>query len=165
MKIRNLTLFAIALAAAMPLMRAQQTRQDLAIGTWQFVPEGSTYQSGPAPSRSIRQWAAAPNGLVRFQHEGSSASGQEFHTEFLAGYDGKLVPFIGGTLYDSVALFWRNSHTVEQIFRLKGKVTVTAIRKISNDGKRMTIDSRGSKPDGTKFRNLLIYSRVEGKLE
>ena len=51
------------------------------------------------------------------------------------------------------------------IFRLKGKVTVTAIRKISNDGKRMTIDSRGSKPDGTKFRNLLIYSRVEGKLE
>ena len=30
---------------------------------------------------------------------------------------------------------------------------------ISKDGKRMTIDSRGTKPDGTSFRNLLIYER------
>jgi hypothetical protein len=40
-------------------------------------------------------------------------------------------------------------------------VTVEASRKISPDGKRMTIDSRGTLPSGKKFRNLLIYERVE----
>lgn len=128
--------------------------EDLGQGTWKFVPGASRYESAPAPKESKRQWIADGDG-VKFLHDGVNAQGKPFHTEFRAGYDGKFVPFTGGTLYDSVSLHWKNPRRVDQVFTLKGKVTVKATRTISNDGKRMTIDSRGK-----GFRNLLIYERL-----
>jgi hypothetical protein len=136
---------------------AQQ--KDNGLGTWLFVPEKSTYESGPAPKESKRQWVAKGD-TVQFLHDGRSADGKVFHTEFTAKYDNRAVPFIGGTLYNSVALKVINPNVVEQTFFLDGKVTVRASRTISADGKSMTIDSRGQKPDGSKFRNLLVYRRL-----
>jgi hypothetical protein len=148
---RHLLLIATLFAFAQP--------KDNGLGTWVFVPEKSTYESGPAPKESKRQWVAKGDS-VQFLHDGVNAEGKPFHTEFTAKYDGKFVPFIGGTLYDSVALKSKSPNLVEQTFALKGKVTVNATREISKDGQTMTIDSRGTKPDGTKFRNLLVYRRV-----
>jgi hypothetical protein len=128
--------------------------EDLGQGAWRFLPEVSRYESGPAPKASKRQWIPDGDG-VKFLHDGVNATGKDFHTEFRAGYDGKFVPFTGGTLYDSVALHWKNPRRVDQVFTLKGKVTVKATRTISKDGKRMTIDSRGK-----GFRNLLVYERL-----
>ena len=133
--------------------------EDRAIGTWRFIPTESSYKSAPAPKESKRQWIKDGE-RVKFIHDGINADGKAFHTEFSAAYDGRSNPFVGGTLYDSVALTLRNPSRVDQVFRLKGKITVKAIRTISKDGKRMTIDSRGEKPDGTRFRNLLIYERI-----
>lgn len=133
--------------------------QDLGQGTWRFIPSESTYESAPAPKESKRQWIPDGDG-VKFLHDGINAEGKPFHTEFRAAYDGKPVPFVGGTLYDSVALFSKGPRKVEQVFTLKGKVTVKAVRTISKDGKKMTIDSRGSRADGTKFKNILVYQRL-----
>ena len=133
--------------------------QDLGQGTWRFIPAESTYESAPAPKESRRQWISDGDG-VKFLHDGINADGKPFHTEFRAAYDGKPVPFVGGTLYDAVALFSKGPHKVEQVFTLKGKVTVKAVRTISKDGKKMTIDSRGSRADGTKFKNILVYQRL-----
>ena len=133
--------------------------QDLGQGTWRFLPAESTYESAPAPKESKRQWIPDGDG-VKFLHDGINAEGKPFHTEFRAAYDGKPVPFVGGTLYDAVALFSTGPRKVEQIFTLKGKVTVKAVRTISKDGKKMTIDSRGSRADGTKFKNILVYERL-----
>lgn len=142
-------------------LAAQSQPNDQGIGTWQFVAKGSRYESGPAPQASIRRWVEMPVGKVRFEHDGTGADGKKFHTEFLAAYDGRPVPFIGGTLYDSVALLLRDRRTVKQSFYLNGKLTVKAVRKISRNGRTMTIDSRGVKPDGSKFRNWLVYSRID----
>jgi hypothetical protein len=128
--------------------------EDLGQGTWRFVAAESRYESAPAPKESKRQWIADGDG-VKFIHDGVNAEGKPFHTEFRAKYDGKFVPFVGGTLYDSVALFWKNSRRVDQVFTMKGQVTVKATRTISKDGKKMTIDSRGK-----GFRNLLVYERL-----
>ncbi len=133
--------------------------QDLGHGTWRFIPAESTYESAPAPKESKRQWIPDGDG-VKFLHDGINADGKPFHTEFRSAYDGKPVPFVGGTLYDAVALFSKGPRKVEQVFTLKGKVTVKAIRTISKDGKKMTIDSRGSRADGTKFKNILVYERL-----
>ncbi len=132
--------------------------EDRGLGTWIFVPEKSTYESGPAPKQSRRQWVLRGE-KVQFLHDGVSADGKVFHTEFTAPYDNLPVPFLGGTLYDSVALRWVNPSVVEQTFRLKGQVTVTATRTISDNGRYMTIDSRGQRLDATRFKNLLVYRR------
>lgn len=133
--------------------------KDLGLGTWVFVPEKSTYESGPAPKESKRQWIAKGD-AVQFLHDGVNAEGKPFHTEFTVKYDGKAAPFVGGTLYDAVALQLKSPHVVEQTFTLQGKVTVRATRTISKDGKTMTIDSRGVRKDGTPFKNILVYRRV-----
>lgn len=133
---------------------------DRGIGKWRFLKEASTYESGPGPKESIRQWMKTGDG-VKFLHDGTSMDGKPFHTEFTAKYDGKQYPFQGGSLYNSVALFLRSPDRVDQVFQLDGKVTVEATRTISADGKRMTIDSRGTLPSGKKFRNLLLYERVQ----
>lgn len=129
--------------------------EDRGLGKWQFVAAESRYESGPAPRESTRQWIAAGENRVRFVHDGVSADGKQFHTEFTASYDGKPYPFQGGTRYDEVALQQKDASTVEQIFTLKGVVTVRATRTISPDGKRMVIDARGE-----GFRNHLVYRRV-----
>lgn len=137
--------------------------KDLGLGTWVFVPEKSTYESGPAPKESKRQWIAKGDKVdtVQFLHDGENAEGKPFHTEFTVKYDGKPAPFVGGTLYDAVALQLKSPHVVEQTFTLQGKVTVRATRTISKDGKTMTIDSRGARKDGTLFKNILVYRRVD----
>jgi hypothetical protein len=149
--LRRLSLF-------LPLMIFAETK-DLGLGTWVFVPEKSTYESGPAPKESKRQWIAQGDS-VQFLHDGVNAEGKPFHTEFTVKYDGKPAPFVGGTLYDAVSLKLKSPHLVEQTFTLQGKVTVRATRTISKDGKTMTIDSRGERKDGTKFKNLLVYKRA-----
>jgi hypothetical protein len=137
-----------------------QRPADRGIGKWRFRKDASTYESGPGPKESTRQWVKDGDG-VKFLHDGVSMEGKPFHTEFAAKYDGKQYPFQGGSLYNSVALFLRSADRVDQVFQLDGKVTVEATRTISPDGKRMTIDSRGTLPSGKRFRNLLIYDRVE----
>jgi hypothetical protein len=130
--------------------------EDRGLGKWQFVAAESRYESGPAPRESTRQWIAAGGNRVRFVHDGISADGKRFHTEFTAGYDGNPYPIQGGARYDEVALHWKDASTVEQVFTLKGVVTVRATRTISPDGKRMVIEARG---DG--FHNHLVYRRID----
>lgn len=141
-----IALIAFLLLAAAP--------EDRGLGVWRFVPAESTYESGPAPKESRRQWLADGE-WVRFIHDGISAQGKPFHTEFKAKYDGNPHPVIGGSLYDAVSLKLLNPGKVEQTFTMNGKITVRATRTISPDGKRMTIIALGD-----KFKNTLIYERV-----
>ena len=135
-----------------------KTREDRGVGTWRVVAGASTYESGPAPRESRRQWVKEGDG-VRFLHDGVSAGGKAFHTEFTAKYDGKPYPFVGGTLYNTVALHWKSADRVDQVFQKDGVVTVRATRTVSPDGKRLTIDARGNGAAGKRFRNLLVYER------
>ncbi len=135
-----------------------KSREDRGLGKWRFVAEASTYESGPAPRESQRQWVKDGDG-VRFLHDGVSAEGKAFHTEFTAKYDGKPYPFVGGTLYNTVALHWKSADRVDQVFRKDKVITVKATRTVSPDGKRLTIDARGTGAAGKRFKNLLVYER------
>lgn len=145
------------------------TPEDRGLGKWTFNAKASTYESAPAPRESTRIWEAAGTGkfgtpLVHFLHTTVSVTGQPGRTEFTAGYDGRRYPVSGSSRYDTVELKRVSAQVVEQTFRLKGEVTVQATRTISGDGNQMTIIATGANPDGKKFRNMLVYTRVpEGR--
>lgn len=135
------------------------TAADLGIGTWRFNAAASTYESSPAPRESTRIWQPAGEGKVRFLHTSVSRDGHKGITEFVAGYDGKEYPVKGSSRYNTVSLKLVDDHVVEQVFRLKGEITVRATRTVSKDSKRMTIIATGSNPGGRAFRNILVYDR------
>jgi hypothetical protein len=132
---------------------------DRAIGVWRFDAPASTYQSGPAPRESRRTWLE-DGGQLRFIHEGVSAAGQPFRTEFSVPADGRPGAVTGSALYDSVVLQRQGARKVRQIFSKGTAVTVTAVRTVSRDGATMVIIARGKRADGKPFRNRLVYRRV-----
>lgn len=140
------------------LLAHAQPERDAAIGSWQFHAADSTYESGPAPRESTRVFERAGD-KVRFIHTGLAANGQPFRTEYTAGYDGSDYPVTGSGRYDTVSQKRIDARTVDLTFRLRGAVTVTARRTVSEDGRQMRIEASGKNPDGKSFRNILIYRR------
>ncbi len=134
--------------------------EDRGLGVWHFDPSQSTYESGPAPRQSQREWIAEGE-WVRFRHRGVGADGKPFQTEFRAKYDGTASPVSGSGRYDAVSLKLIDPQTVQQTFTLGGKITVEATRTVSRDGRSMTILARGTNPDGKRFRNVLVYRRKQ----
>ena len=59
-------------------------------------------------------------------------------------------------------MVWKqvDDHTWETTVKLKGIVTNTDTSKLSQDGKTMTITSRGTKPNGEPFENTSVYERT-----
>lgn len=147
------------LATALLLIATALSAADLGIGAWKFNAAASTYESSPGPRESTRIWQPAGEGKVRFVHATVAQDGSKATTEFVAGYDGKEYPVKGSSRYDTVVLKRVSDHVVEQVFRLRGEITVRATRTVSTDGKRMTIVATGSNPGGRAFRNVLVYDR------
>ena len=138
---------------------------DRALGAWRYLPELSSYESGPGPAVSHRRWvssgSAGDDSAVTFVHDFTTQAGDATHLEFTAKYDGQQYPFHGSALYNTVALRWVSEHEVRQVFQLDGKTTVDATRTVSPDGQRLIIDTGGTLPTtGKAFRNLISYERV-----
>lgn len=50
----------------------------------------------------------------------------------------------------------------ESVNKLKGKVISTDVRRLSADGKTLTITSKGTRPDGKPFSDEYVFARVSG---
>jgi Tol biopolymer transport system component len=131
---------------------------DPSLGVWRFNVEKSTYESSKPPQTSIRRWEKDGDWVV-FIHRGVDSQGREFHVTFKAKYDGQDYPVKGSSRYDRVSLKMIDGNTVEQLFKKGDEVTVRTKRKISPDGKTMTIYARGQNRDGKPFKNTLVYDR------
>jgi hypothetical protein len=64
----------------------EPTVLDRGLGTWRYIKEQSSYESGPGPGQSQRRWVAAGDGAVTFKHDYTTADGEEAHVEFTAKY-------------------------------------------------------------------------------
>jgi hypothetical protein len=62
-------------------------------------------------------------------------------------------------LYDTVSHKRIDANTTEQIRKKEGKTVQTATRKISADGKTMTVTSVGKTTDGKDLHNVAVYEK------
>src|SRR5512144_3085558 len=91
-----------------------------------------------------------PSGEMRLSAEGQSYT---FKT------DGKEYPAMFGT-----TAAWKqiDANSWEATYKLKDKVFSTDTYKLAADGKTLTVDSKGQRPDGTAFANAATFDRVSG---
>lgn len=132
------------------------------IGTWKMNTAKTKYSPGPAPQSQTTKYEAQGNG-VKTNSEGTAADGSHVAWNFTANYDGKDNPVSGTTGIlngaDTVALKRINSNTVEATFKKAGKVVLTGHQVVSNDGKTMTITSKGTDASGKPTRRTLVFDK------
>jgi hypothetical protein len=135
-----------------------RAQSDPAVGTWKLNAAKSRYSPGPAPKSNVITIAAAGETL-KVSSQGMDADNKPTATNYTATFDGKGSPIKGAPAYDSVSHKRIDANTTEQTRLKEGKTVQTATRKISADGKTMTITTVGKTDDGKALHNVAVYEK------
>jgi len=87
------------------------------------------------------------------------ADGAAQHWEMTVHYDGKEYPVTGNPNADMMSAKKIDDHTGESTFKKDGKVTATNVRKLSADGKTLTITSKGTTVDGKPRHDVQVFEK------
>ena len=156
------SLVATLLLGGLPLVAqsGSKVETDRLIGKWILDPSRSSYKPGPGPIADVRTYTRGPNGLVgtiqrRF------ADGRSQHIEYVAEFD-REYPVTGTEEYDHLLLKRVDEYTAEAVLSHANKVYGIARRRVSPDGKTMTITfSRNLGGIGVPVTNVSVYEKTE----
>ena len=155
--VRQLAIATLIVAAILWGNPASVPGADPLIGTWKLDPAKSKYSPGP-PSKSITVRFEATGEGIKVTSDVVSASDKASHTEYTGNYDGKDYPITGAeTGADTVSLKRIDAHTTERIDKKGGKVVMTFTRKVSRDGKTLTVTIKGTNPQGQRVNNVVVF--------
>jgi len=90
---------------------------------------------------------------------GVGGEGEPMHVRFESNLDGKDYAMNGSANYDTLNAVRVDALTVKSEEKRGGKVVGVAIRKLSPDGKVMTITDEGTNRKGQKFSQVLVFER------
>jgi len=133
-------------------------QSDPAAGTWKLNAAKSRYSPGPAPKTNVITIAAVDNGL-KVTGQGTDAEGKPTSINYTVTFDGKDKPVTGSPDYDATSGKRIDANTTELTRKKEGKTVQTATRKISADGKTMTVTSRGKTPSGKPLNNVAVFEK------
>jgi hypothetical protein len=141
-RIGLLAALAIVLAAGSVLL----AQSNPFVGTWKLNLASSKYNPGPPPQSQTRTWDAA--GMVMVN--GVGATGKAFSYGYSVKGDGKDYPTMGAipNKADMISTKKIDANTYEAKFTTAGKQVETTTFKVSNGGKTLTIDAKGSADAG-----------------
>ena len=151
----------VALATLMVIFWANlasaQTPDPL-IGTWKLNVAKSTYSPGPPQKGGTVKFEAAGEG-IKLTADIQDADGSATHTEYTGNYDGKDYPLTGSAAADTVSLKRIDANTTERTDKKGGKVVATFTRKVSSDGKTLTVTHKGTNAQGQPVNNLIVLEK------
>ena len=151
------SVFGLALGAVL-FAGSAFAQSDPAAGTWKLNAAKSRYSPGPAPKSNLVTIVAVENGL-KITGQGTDADGKPTSLSYTVTYDGKDKPVTGSPDYDSTSGKKIDANTTELTRKKEGKTVQTATRKISADGKTMTVTSRGKTPSGKTLNNVAVFEK------
>ena len=132
---------------------------DPLIGTWKLNVAKSKYSPGPPPKSTLVKFEAAGEG-VKVTADVVTADDKASHTEYTGNYDGKDYPLTGsGTGADTVSLRRIDARTTERTDKKGGKVVMTFTRKVSSDGKTLTVTVNGVDAKGQPIHNEVVLTK------
>jgi hypothetical protein len=128
------------------------------VGTWKLNVAKSTYSPGPAPKSLTVKIEAAGEG-EKVTADGVRGDDTPIRVEYTAQYDGKDNPITGSRMADTVSLKRLDANTTERTDKKGGKVTQTLTRKLSSDGKTVTVTYKGTDAQGRPINNVAMYEK------
>jgi hypothetical protein len=140
------------------LVRVSAQASNPRIGTWKLNLEKSKYDPGPAPQRNTMTIEASGEG-EKATTEGVNAAGTATGTQYTAQYDGKDYPMTGSQNADTVALKRIDARTLERTDKKGDKVVATSTRVVSEEGKTMTVTTKGTNAQGQAVHNVTGWDK------
>jgi hypothetical protein len=140
------------------LVRVSAQASDARMGTWKLNVAKSKYSPGPAPQSVTMKVEAAGQG-EKSTTEGVNAAGTATKTEYTANYDGKDYAITGSQNIDMVALKRIDARTMERTDKKGDKVVQTSTRVVSEDGKTMTVTTKGTNAQGQPIENVTVWEK------
>lgn len=152
---RRIVVFAaliIVLAAGSVLM----AQSNPFVGTWKLDLASSKYNPGPAPQSQTRTWDAS--GMVMVN--GVGATGKPFSYGYTIKGDGKDYPTMGAipNKADMISTKKVDANKYEATFKKAGKEVETTTFTVSNGGKTLTIDAKGT-PEAGFVENVQVLEK------
>ncbi len=156
----NRLLKSLRLPAAILFMGFALSAQaaDPIVGTWKLNVSKSKYDPGPAPKSLTAKIEAAGEG-EKVTADGVRGDDTPIQVVYTAQYDGKDYPITGSPIADTVSLKRLDANTTERTDKKGGKVTQTLTRKVSSDGKTMTVTYKGTDAKGQPFNNVGVLEK------
>jgi hypothetical protein len=126
------------------------------VGTWKLNLANSKYNPGPAPQSQTRSWDAS--GMVMVN--GVGATGKPFSYGYTINGDGKDYPTMGAipNKADKISTKKVDANTYEAKFLKDGKQVETTTFTVSNGGKTLTIDAKGT-PEAGFVENVQVLEK------
>ena len=128
------------------------------VTTWKLNVARSTFTPGPGWRSQMRTYRRTADG-VEVKWWGVGAEGEPMRVSFTVPYDGSDAAMVGSDKYDTLNSVKIDALTVKSEEKRDGKVVGIAIRKLSPDGKVMTITDEGTDRKGEKFSQVLVFDR------
>ena len=133
--------------------------ENMRLGTWKMNLDKSTYNPGPKPASAGTLRIEAAGDGEKISVNGVGADGKATAYSYKATADGKPYPTPGSPYGDMASMKMIDARTSEITYTANGKVTRTARRTVSADGKTLTIVSSGVNPRGERYNNTVVYEK------
>jgi len=88
-----------------------------------------------------------------------NADGTRTTTLYTANFDGKDYPLTGSQIADTVSLKRIDARTTERTDKKGDKVAQTLRRVVSQDGKTMTVTTKGTNAQGQAVNNVIVFDK------
>ena len=150
------TVMAMALLGTM-LVGASAFAADPTTGNWKLNVAESKF-SGEAPKSVTRSYSDSPDGTVLHQKM-IGADGKEMDMRVVTKLDGKDHAVSGNPDADMVSGTMIDERTSHFSMKMKGKEVGTVHRVVSADGKKLTVENKGTHEDGKAYDDVLVFDK------
>lgn len=128
------------------------------LGKWVLSAGKSVYSPGPPPRSQVRTYSRDGDGL-KAVIETMQPLGGKTVAEYSARFDGKDYPLTGNSDIDAIALKRIDDWTFEAVLKRRGKTVSTVRNVVSQDGRTMTVTSKGVNARGQPTSSVAVFTK------
>jgi hypothetical protein len=152
------TVLALGVVLGAHTVNLSAQASDPRIGTWKLNAAKSKFNPGPAPQSLTVKVEPSGKG-EKVTAETVSADGTRTTTVYTAAFDGKDYPLTGSPTADMVSLKRIDARTTDRTDKKGDKVATSLRRVVSQDGKTMTVTTKGTDAQGQAVNNVIIFDK------
>ena len=139
-------------------MKSSARSGDLVSGTWKLNLRTSKF-AGLAAPKSLTVVLEVSGDQEKSTTEGVSGTGRRIFSQHLAKYNSQDYPIGGSTPDHTIALRRIDALTSERVDKRGGIVVETRTRKLSPDGKSLTVTVGAAQPGAQPIKHILVFDK------